>query len=166
MSTFRQSIILVFSERKNIILGLLASFFFGTVFVFGSGMIQFFPQGPFIELNPIRIGTLLALVLLSGLVVPMQWYALKQARNVKAGASGIGGIFAGMATMSCCAPLLLPALLSFLGFSGTQLLFLNMTVRQYVLPLSLFSIGLLALSLYMASRSVAPLCRIQTPKQL
>lgn len=166
MLTIRQSIALVFSDKKNIVLGAFAALFFGTVFVFGTGMIQFFPQGPFIELNPIRIGTLVVLVLLSGLVVPMQWYALKQARSLKAGTAGIGGIFAGMATMSCCAPLLLPALLSFLGFSGTQLLFLNITVRQYILPLSLFSIGLLALSLYMASRSVAPLCRIQTPKQL
>jgi hypothetical protein len=66
----------------------------------------------------------------------------------------------GIATMSCCTPLLLPAALSFVGFSGTQLLFLNMTIRQYVLPLSIMSIGLLALSLLMVSRSVVAACRL------
>lgn len=156
-----QAINLVFSDKKNILIGLLSAVFFGTVFVLGTGMITFFPEGPFIEFQPLRIATLLALALLSGLVVPLQWFAIKKAKSsLKTSTGSFGGTLTGIATMSCCTPLLLPALLSFIGFSGTQLLFFNMTIRQYVLPLSLLSVGLLLVSLKMASHSVVAACRL------
>ena len=141
--------------------GLLAASFFGIVFMLGTGMITFLPEGPFIELNLLRISTLLALVTLSGLVVPMQLFAIRKAKNgLKTSPSGLGGLLTGFATMSCCAPLLLPALLSFIGFSGTQLLFLNTTLKQYILPLSMLSVILLFTSLLMVSRSVVASCKI------
>ncbi len=144
---------------------MVTAIFFGAVFVFGSGMIVFFPEGPFVELKPIRVVTLLLLIALSGLVLPMQWFAIQKAKSgLKESAPGVGGILTGIATMSCCAPLLLPAVLSFIGFSGTQLLFFNAEVRQYILPLSLLSVGLLSASLFMVSRSVAATtCRIELP---
>lgn len=152
---------LVFYDKRNITIGVSSALFFGTVFVLTSGMVTFFPEGPFIEFNPLRIGTLITLVILSGLVVPMQIFAIRKARSgLKTSASGLGGLLTGIATMSCCTPLLLPAILSFVGFSGTQLLFFNMTIRQYVFPLSIISIGLLALSLLMVSRSVIAACRL------
>lgn len=157
-----QAIKIVFAERRYAVIGMLAALAFGAIFVFGSGMVLFFPQGPFIEVKPLRIITLLLLTALAGLVIPMQWFALKKARRVwKEGASGVGGLFAGMATMSCCAPLLLPAFLAFVGFSGMQLLYLNAAVRQYAVPLSLLSVGLLTISLFMVSRSIVTnTCRV------
>lgn len=166
MRTIFRSMTIVFQEVKYTISGLIVALFFGAVFVFSSGMLTFFPEGPFIEFNFIRIATLLALIILSGLVVPMQVFAIQKAKaGLKSSSSGIGGLFVGIATMSCCTPLLLPALLSFIGFSGTQLLFFNITIRQYVLPLSLFSVGLLFISLLMISRSVVASCRLDLNKQ-
>ena len=159
--TIIQAISIVFYDKKNVFIGFLAAVFFGAVFVLSSGMITFFPEGPFIEPNLLRLTTLFALIILSGLVVPMQLFAIQKAKSgLKTSASGFGGILTGIATMSCCTPLLLPALLSFIGFSGTQLLFLNMTLRQYILPLSIFSVGLLTLSLFIVSQSVAAACRL------
>lgn len=156
-----QAVSLVFYDKKNIIIGFLAALFFGTVFVLSSGMVTFFPEGPFIELQPVRLATLFALIFLSGLVVPMQLFAIRKAKSgLKTSASGFGGILTGIATMSCCTPLLLPAILSFLGFSGTQLLFFNMTIRQYILHLSFLSVALLFVSLLMVSRSVVASCKI------
>lgn len=159
--TILQAIEVVFYDKRNLLLGLLAASFFGTVFVLGTGMVTFFPEGPFIEFQPLRIATLIALTLLAGFVVPMQWYAIQKARaGLKGSTSSFGGILIGIATMSCCTPLLLPAILAFVGFSGTQLLFFNMTIRQYILPLSLLSVTLLFVSLLMVSRSVVASCRI------
>lgn len=161
MSTVFQAMNIVFQDIKYIILGSVAALLFGAVFVFSSEMVTFFPEGPFIEFNPLRLTTLLALIILSGLVVPMQVFAIQKARaGLKNSSSGIGGLFVGIATMSCCTPLLLPALLSFIGFSGTQLLFLNITLRQYVLPLSILSVALLSISLFLISRSVVATCKI------
>lgn len=161
MSTVFQAMNIVFQDIKHIILGLVAALFFGAVFVFSSGMVTFFPEGPFIEFNPLRLTTLAALIILSGLAVPMQVFAIQKARTgLKGSSSGFGGLFVGIATMSCCAPLLLPALLSFIGFTGTQLLFFNMTLRQYVLPLSMLSVALLLVSLFLVSRSVVAACRV------
>jgi len=152
---------IVFQNKKNILIGMVSGSVFGAVFALGSGMVTFFEEGPFIEVNFLRIGTLLSITLLSGVVIPMQVFAIQKARrSLRTSSSGIGGMLVGIATMSCCTPLLLPAALSFVGFSGTQLLFLNMTIRQYVLPLSIISIGLLALSLLMVSRSVIAACRL------
>lgn len=161
MRTVIQAVTIVFSDKKNIVLAFVAGSLFAAIFIFASGMVTFFPEGPFIEFQPLRIATLIALTLLAGFVVPMQWYAIGKARaGLKGSTSSFGGIFIGIATMSCCTPLLLPAILAFGGFSGTQLLFFNMTLRQYVLPLSILSIFLLSISLFLVSRSVVAACNI------
>lgn len=166
MGQIIQAIEAVFSEKKNVALGIISAFSFGAIFAFGSGMITFFPEGPFIELKPLRFVTFVLLALLSGITVPMQWYVFQKVRGgLKTTTTGIGGMLAGTATMSCCAPLLLPAFLSFLGFSGIQLLSLNMAIRQYILPLSFFSITLLFISLVMASRNVVATCRVDIKKK-
>lgn len=166
MGTVFQAMHIVFQDITHVIFGFIAALFFGALFVLSSGMITFFPEGPFIELNPLRLTTLLALIILSGLVIPMQIFAIQKARTgFKGSSSSLGGLFVGIATMSCCTPLLVPALLSFIGFSGTQLLFLNVTMRQYILPLSFLSVGLLLLSLVMISRSIIAACKIGLNKQ-
>lgn len=160
MTAIIQTVKIVFRERRNVLFGIASALFFGGVFLFGAGMITFYPTGPYIELVPSRILTFIVLTVLSGITLPVQLYAIKKARaGFKGGASGVGGLLAGIATMSCCAPLLLPAILSFAGFSGTQLLFLSFAARRYALYLSLFSITLLGSSLYMASKSVNASCR-------
>jgi len=158
---------LTFYNKRNIILGIIAAIFFGAIFILSSGMVTFFAEGPFIDFNPLRIVTFLALVILAMMVFPMQLFAIQKAKSgLKTSASGFGGLLTGIATMSCCTPLLLPAILSFIGFSGTQLLFFNSTIRQYVLPLSLASVGLLFISLLMVSKSIVAACRLDAKKIL
>ena len=62
--------------------------------------------------------------------------------------------------MSCCAPLLAPALLSFVGFSGSTLLNVNATLHELSTPLTLASLALLLLSIGLVSHTVAAACRI------
>lgn len=158
---------IVFQEKKNVFLGVVSALFFGGVFLFGTGMITFYPTGPYIELLPAKVLTFAALIIIAGITVPVQIYAIRKARTgLKSGIQGAGGLLAGMAAMSCCAPLLLPAILSFIGFSGTQLLFLSIAAKRYAIYLSLVSIGLLTTSLFMAARSVNATCRIPLNGQI
>ena len=60
----------------------------------------------------------------------------------------------------CCAPLLAPALLSFVGFSGSTLLNVNTTLHELSTPLTLASLALLLLSIGLVSHTVAAACRI------
>jgi len=61
-------------------------------------------------------------------------------------------------SVSCCAPLLIPSLLSFLGFSGTALVSFNLTVRDYMGQLALLSIALMIGSLLLVARTVTAAC--------
>lgn len=165
LQTVWQALRTVFSERTYWLIGVASALVFAALFGFGSGLITIFPEGAFFELNAWRLATLLALIVLAGLVVPMQWYAIRKARSgLTTSAPGVGGMLTGLATMSCCAPLLLPAVLSFVGFSGTQLLFLNTAVRRFIAPLSLLSIAFLLFSLFLTARSVSATCRIDIKK--
>ena len=98
-----------------------------------------------------------------GLVVPLQLAALRQLRaaaRARAGAGLAVSSVTGLAAVSCCSPLLVPALAGLLGASGTTALSVNLAVHRWFLPLSLASIALLALSAVMAVRGLTRSCRI------
>ena len=159
MGKILDAIKIVFAERKYLVIGVVTASGFAALFIFGTGFVAFFPQSTYIELDKagvIRLATLVILVILAGLVLPMQIYALKKAKAVMGSSKGttVSSFIVGLSTMSCCAPFLLPALLSFIGFSGVQILTLNITIRQYLVPLSALSIGLLLVSLFMVARSI------------
>ena len=61
--------------------------------------------------------TIIILALLFGLLLPLQVAAVAKARSAAGTITGgvLGTVF-GVLSMSCCAPLILPALLSFVGF--------------------------------------------------
>jgi hypothetical protein len=54
---------------------------------------------------------------------------------------------------------LLPALLSFVGFSGTALLGFNASVRRLAGPLELASVVLMLVSIALVSRTLTTVCR-------
>ncbi|MDQ2909583.1 MAG: hypothetical protein M3R39_00935, partial [Actinomycetota bacterium] len=103
-----------------------------------------------------------------GVVVPLQAAALRQLRataRARASAGLAVSSFTGLAAVSCCSPLLVPALVGLLGASGTTALSVNLAVHRWFLPLSLVSIGLLALSAVVAVRGLTRGCRIVPAEQ-
>jgi hypothetical protein len=91
-------------------------------------------------------------------LVPLELAAILKARIGFATASGASGVVAAIAGMSCCAPLLLPALLSFVGFSGTALLGFNASLRRLAGPLELASVVLMVVSIALVSRTLTAAC--------
>jgi len=98
---------------------------------------------------------------LFGLLLPLEAAALAKARSAAGAAGGTAGSVLALLSVSCCAPFIIPALLSFVGFSGTALLSFNGTVRQLATPLTLLSILLLAFSIGFVSRTVTATCRLE-----
>src|SRR5260370_35832735 len=89
--------------------------------------------------------SLVVVAILFGALLPLEVSALSKARAA-AGVGSAGGVLGpvfGIVSMSCCAPLLAPALLIFVGFSGTMLLNVNATLHGLSTPLTLVSGSLL-----------------------
>ena len=84
---------------------------------------------------------------------------------VQSSAGGVLGPVFGIVSMSCCAPQLAPALLSFVGFSGTTLLNVNATLRELSTLLTLVSIAPLLESIVLVSRTVTAVCPLRTPRR-
>ncbi|MGH2409467.1 MAG: hypothetical protein ACRDGS_03755, partial [Chloroflexota bacterium] len=97
---------------------------------------------------------------LMGVVLPLQVFALRRAAwGIRQGGAGVVGFIAGLGSLSCCSPLILPAILSFAGFSGTSLLTMNYTLYRYFMPLAVLSMAFLLLSLLFAARDVTRACQ-------
>lgn len=119
--------------------------------------------GLYWDLQPSRLAAISAISLGFGVVVPLQAAALRQLRaaaRARAAAGLTVSSFTGLAAVSCCSPLLVPALVGVLGASGTTALSINLAVHRWFLPLSLVSIGLLAVSAVLALRGLTRSCRI------
>jgi hypothetical protein len=113
----------------------------------------------FVQTNFIIAAVLIAA--LFAILLPMQMFAIRLAA-VSARQTGgtLLGALTGTASMSCCAPVILPSILSVLGFSGTTILSFNLTVERYWLPLATGSIILLSYSLVSVARSLELECSL------
>ena len=108
------------------------------------------------------------MLVLAGVVrhpLPLEVAAIAKARSAASTAGGLFGTVFGVLSMSCCAPLILPALLSFLGFSGMALLQVNVTVYEWTTPLTLASIVLMVLSIGLVSRTITAVCELPPPRR-
>jgi hypothetical protein len=124
------------------------------VLILGSG-------GVSLLVEPDFIAAILILAALIALSLPLQVYAARlSAAQLEGTGIGVLGILAGTASMSCCAPVILPAILSLLGFSGTAILSVNLTIHRYFLPLALLGIVLLTYSILSTLASLARTCII------
>jgi hypothetical protein len=123
-------------------------------------LIQQYPSGLEFHSEPQRLLALILLAALFGLLLPLEVAALGRARAVAGVAGGTASTVFGLLSMSCCAPLVIPALLSFVGFSGTTILDFNTTVSQYETPLTLVSIGLMLLSVVLVLRTLTAACKL------
>ena len=126
-------------------------------------IVTVFPQGGlFLDVDALTLLSIAFAAGLMGITLPLHWFAWRRTRVV-APASGLGlvGTLFSVGSLSCCAPLLLPGVLSLLGFSGSALLAFNLRLHQLRLPLLAIAIAFLMLSLGIGLRNVTRSCRVR-----
>ena len=137
----------------------------GLLLVWGSGLLAHYPTGWVVIADPEEMATLAVLSVLFGVLVPLEVAAVTKARSVVGVAGGLAGTLTGILSVSCCAPLLIPTLLSFVGFSGTALVTFNLAVRDYLGPLAMLSVVLMVLSIVLVARTINAVCKVPLPQQ-
>jgi hypothetical protein len=161
MERLQIALLIAFDRPRAYLLAAASALGMLVILVLNSGGLNYYPSsGWSFFASPSEIVTILALAALFGLLVPLQVAAITKARAASTAAGGILGSVLAVAGVSCCAPLLLPALLSFVGFSGTALLGFNIALREWSTPLTLASIGLMALSIGLVSRTITAECKL------
>src|SRR5438876_5429987 len=123
---------LVFTRRGYVIGAVLTTLLTAALYTYAGQIVTVFADGTlFVDLEPTRLAALAAVSLLMGLVLPVQVFAVRRAAwDKRQGGTGLLGFVAALSS-PCCSPLILPAILSFAGFSGTSLLSLNVTLYHY-----------------------------------
>src|SRR5713226_4126298 len=174
---------IVYRERSYqaaaVLLGILAA----AGFSWATQLVSYFPgSGLFWDITPLRLIQVLTLAGSLGLLVPMQIYVLRKGKrsgtitpdNLKTQeereastsrlrsfvpglSGGLGAVF-GIACLTCCAPLLLPALLVLLGASGSLILTLNIHLVQWSGLLFLGSLLYCGITLLLLAHNVTAAC--------
>lgn len=124
------------------------------VLVFASGSVH-------VLFEPLTIAAALVIAVLFALLLPMQVFAFRLAAATarQTGGTAIGAAL-GTASMTCCTPVILPSLLSLVGFSGATVLSFNLLVQRWWLPIAALSIILLAYSLSSVVHSLELECQV------
>jgi len=159
----RLALLIAFASRKAYLGAGLAGVAMLGLLVWSGGFLEYYPStGWELDASLFDRLSILSVAALFGLLVPLEWAAVTKARQAAAvaGAGGVLGPVFGILSMSCCAPLLAPALLSFIGFSGTTLLNVNATLHELSTPLTLASLVLLVLSIGLVSHTISAACRV------
>jgi hypothetical protein len=123
-------------------------------------LLHHYPTGWEYDADLSQTLAVLILSLLFGLLAALELAVMRKARGAASAASGMFGGLTGLLSMTCCAPFIVPSLLSALGFSGTSLLSFNGAMHRIATPLLLLSIALLVCALVLASRSLVAVCRV------
>ncbi len=131
--------------------------------LWSSGLLVHYRTGWELLASRSELATMGVLAALFGLLVPLQLAAVTRARSAIGTAGGLAGTVAGILSVSCCAPLLIPALLSFVGFSGTALVRFNAAVSDLAAPLTVASIVLMLGSIALVSHTITAACRVRGP---
>src|SRR5205823_4686398 len=129
--------------------------------VWSSGLLVHYRAGWQVIASAQELLTVGSISILFGVLVPLEVAAITKARSAAGVAGGAAGAVTGILSVSCCAPLLIPSLLSFVGFSGTALVTFNLTVRDYMGQLALASIVLMVGSILLVSRTVTAACVVR-----
>ena len=155
---------IAFARPWAYLLAVLAALAMALLLVWGSGLLAHYPTGWVVIADPEEMATLAILSVLFGVLVPLEVAAITKARSVVGVAGGLAGTLTGILSVSCCAPLLIPTLLSFVGFSGTALVTFNLAVRDYLGPLAVLSVVLMALSIVLVARTITAVCKVPLPQ--
>jgi hypothetical protein len=159
VNSLRLALEIAFERRRAFIIAFGSGLGMLALLAWNSGGLKYYARtGWEFYFEPVEFASILALSALFGLLVPLQLAAIVKARAGLGAASGVAAVVAAVVGMSCCAPLLLPALLSFIGFSGTMLLGFNVSVRRLAGPLELASVVMLMASIVLVSRTLTASC--------
>lgn len=152
----------VFRQPGYVIAALLIAAVIAALLVWSSAIVTVYPTGGvFIDADALTLTTIAVTSLLLGASLPLHWYAWRRSVG-SARARGIGGLAAllSIGSLSCCAPLLIPGVLSLVGVSGTSILSMTLRLHSWRLPLSLAALLLLFLNLATGLRGVNRACRL------
>jgi hypothetical protein len=158
----RDSFMEVYRQRTYQLAAIISAVAMVILLAWSSQIVTVFPQGGlFLDVDALTLVSIALAASLLGITLPLHWFVWRRARVV-APASGLGVVATlfSLGSLSCCAPLLLPGLLSLLGFSGSSLLAFNVRLHQLRLPLITLAIGFLLVSLWIGLRNVTHSCRI------
>lgn len=158
----RDSFMEVYRQRAYQLAAISGASGMAILLVGSSQIVTVFPQGGlFFDVDVLTLVSIALAAGLMGITLPLHWYAWRRSRVV-APASGLGvlGTLFSVGSLSCCAPLLLPGVLSLLGFSGSALLAFNVRLHQLRHPLTALAIAFLLVSLWIGLRNVTRSCRI------
>jgi hypothetical protein len=165
MADIRLALAIGFARPWAYVLAVGAAVLMALLLVWGSGLLAHYPTGWVVIADPEEMATIAILSVLFGMLVPLEVAAMTRARSLVGVAGGLAGTVTGILSVSCCAPLLIPTLLSFVGFSGTALVMFNVAVRDYLGPLAVLSFVLMALSIVLVARTVTAVCKVSPPEQ-
>ena len=138
----------------------------GALLVWSGGFLVYYATvGWEFDASPIESATIVVLSVLFGALLSLEVAAVAKARSAAGTTGGILGTLFGVLSMSCCAPLIAPALLSFVGFSGMTVLQVNITAHEWALPLTIGSIGFMVLGIVLVSKTITAACAVPpTPR--
>jgi|SRR5690348_15701742 len=154
---------IAFERRRAYAIALASGVAMLALLAWNSGGLRYYPRtGWEFYAQPVELANMLALAALFGILAPLEVAAISKARAAQSAASGLAGVVAAVGGVSCCAPVLLPALLSFIGFSGSALLGFNASMRRLAGPLELASVVLLVASIALVSRTLTAACQLKS----
>lgn len=157
----RLAFAIAFASPGAYLIGLAGGLAMLALLVWSGGFVEYFPAtGWDVYASPQETVTVVILSGLFGVLLPLQVAAVAKARSAASTTTGALGTVFGVLSMSCCAPLILPALLSFVGFSGMTLLQVNVAVHEWATPLTLASIAFMLLAIGLVSRTLTAACSI------
>jgi len=159
-SALRAALSVAFARPWAYLLALAGGAAMLLLLLWSGELLKRYPYGGELHAAPAELAGVLLLSALFGLLLPLQVSALLKARSAAAALGGGLATLFGLLGVSCCAPFVVPALLSFAGFSGTALLAFNGAVRRYSGLLLLISAGLLLLSIVLLLRTLAASCAL------
>lgn len=153
---------LVFRGRGYVVAAVATTLIMGAFYAWAGQLVTFYPDGSvYVDPDPAHLAALAALALLTGLVLPVQVFAARRgAWGVRQAGTGVMGLVAGIGSLTCCSPLLIPAVLALVGFSGTTLLTVNATLYRYFAPLALTGAAFLLLSFAFSVRDITRACAL------
>jgi hypothetical protein len=157
----RTAFVIAFASPTAYVAGLAGGLAMLALLTWSGGFLEYYPgTGWGFYASTQETVTIVVLSALFGMLLPLEVAAIAKARSAAGSAGGALGTVFGILSVSCCAPLILPAILSFIGFSGMTLMQVNITVYEWATPLTVASIGFMLLAIGLVSRTLTAACAV------
>ena len=154
----------VFSDPFNVAVGLVTGVGALAVLAWSGQVVVRLPVGGlYWDLDPARIAAILAISAGFAVLVPTELEVYRSSRRrslARTGGSIVTSSATGIAALSCCSPVLLPAALALMGVSGTSALYFNLALRRWFVALAMLSLLVLVGAFALAARDLNRACKL------